>query len=103
MAHGPHGCHGSVRARGRCRLVLRRGQAVAPRPTGRFQDDRAARGATRGAPVAAFDPWTDANRGGTEFLPTRKRAIDEADEAELAARGAAASLSGRLRICAPVT
>src|SRR5260370_20822845 len=29
--------------------------------------------------------------------------MEEANEAELAARGAAASLSGRLRICAPVT
>src|SRR5437899_3731912 len=39
---------------------------------------------------------------GRNFYQRAKRAIDEADEAELAARGAA-SLSGRLRICAPVT
>jgi DNA-binding transcriptional LysR family regulator len=40
---------------------------------------------------------------GRNFYQRAKRAIEEADEAELAARGAAASLSGRLRICAPVT
>src|SRR6266571_2881850 len=40
---------------------------------------------------------------GRNFYERAKRAIEEADEAELAARGAAASLSGRLRICAPVT
>ena len=40
---------------------------------------------------------------GRNFYQRARRAIEEADEAELAARGAAASLSGRLRICAPVT
>ena len=40
---------------------------------------------------------------GRNFYQRAKRAIEEANEAELAARGAAASLSGRLRICAPVT
>ena len=34
---------------------------------------------------------------------TALRSIEEADEAELAARGAGAALSGRLRICAAVT
>jgi DNA-binding transcriptional LysR family regulator len=40
---------------------------------------------------------------GRNFYQRARRAIEAADEAELAARGAAASLSGRLRICAPVT
>lgn len=43
---------------------------------------------------------TDAGRG---FYERAKRSINEAEEAELAARGAAASLLGRLRICAAVT
>ncbi|MGA7261621.1 MAG: LysR family transcriptional regulator [Stellaceae bacterium] len=40
---------------------------------------------------------------GRSFYERAKRAIDEADEAELAARGAAVTLSGRLRICGPLT
>jgi DNA-binding transcriptional LysR family regulator len=40
---------------------------------------------------------------GRSFYERAKRAIDEADEAELAARGAAATLSGRLRVCSPLT
>jgi DNA-binding transcriptional LysR family regulator len=40
---------------------------------------------------------------GRNFYERAKRSIEEAEEAELAARGAAATLSGRLRICAPVT
>jgi DNA-binding transcriptional LysR family regulator len=40
---------------------------------------------------------------GRSFYERAKRAIDEADEAELAARGAAATLSGRLRVCGPLT
>jgi DNA-binding transcriptional LysR family regulator len=40
---------------------------------------------------------------GRNFYERAKRSIEEADEAELAARGAAATLSGRLRICAAVT
>jgi DNA-binding transcriptional LysR family regulator len=40
---------------------------------------------------------------GRDFYERAKRAIEEADDAELAARGAGAALSGRLRICAPVT
>jgi DNA-binding transcriptional LysR family regulator len=43
---------------------------------------------------------TEAGRG---FYERAKRSIEEADEAELAARGAGATLSGRLRICAAVT
>jgi len=43
---------------------------------------------------------TDAGRN---FYERAKRAIEEADEAELAARGTAATLSGRLRVYAPVT
>lgn len=38
-----------------------------------------------------------------EFYKRAKRAIEEADAAELAARGAAATLSGRLRISATVS
>jgi DNA-binding transcriptional LysR family regulator len=40
---------------------------------------------------------------GRNFYERAKRSIEEADEAELAARGVAATLSGHLRICAPVT
>ena len=40
---------------------------------------------------------------GRNFYERAKRAIEEADEAELAARGTAATLSGRLRVYAPVT
>lgn len=39
---------------------------------------------------------------GRNFYERAKRSIEEADEAELAARGAGATLSGRLRICAAV-
>src|SRR5580700_8895504 len=40
---------------------------------------------------------------GRNFYDRAKRSIEEAEEAELAARGAAATLSGRLRFCAPLT
>ncbi|CAB3750119.1 LysR family transcriptional regulator [Paraburkholderia humisilvae] len=40
---------------------------------------------------------------GQQYYERAKRAIEEIDEAELAARGSAAGLSGRLRICAAVT
>ncbi|BBP03750.1 LysR family transcriptional regulator [Sulfuriferula plumbiphila] len=40
---------------------------------------------------------------GHSFYKHARRAIEEADEAELAARGAGTGLSGRLRICAAVT
>ena len=40
---------------------------------------------------------------GRSFYERAKRAIVEADEAELAARGAAAALSGRLRFCGPLS
>src|SRR5713101_1704889 len=40
---------------------------------------------------------------GRNFYERAKRSIEEAHEAELAARGAAATLSGRLRVSAPVT
>src|SRR5580704_11551343 len=40
---------------------------------------------------------------GQSFYERAKRAIEEAEEAETAARGAGAALSGRLRVCAPVT
>jgi DNA-binding transcriptional LysR family regulator len=43
---------------------------------------------------------TDAGRS---FYERAKRAIEEAEEAELTARGAAATLSGRLRVCAAAT
>src|SRR6201984_1551982 len=42
---------------------------------------------------------TDAGR---HFYERAKRSIEEAEEAELTARGAAAALTGRLRISAPV-
>ena len=40
---------------------------------------------------------------GQSFYDRAKRAIEEADEADLTARGAGASLTGRLRVSAPVT
>ena len=44
-----------------------------------------------------------ATEAGRSFYERAKRSIEEAEEAELAARGAAAALTGRLRISAPVT
>jgi DNA-binding transcriptional LysR family regulator len=44
-----------------------------------------------------------ATEAGRNFYERAKRAIEEAEEAELAARSAGATLSGRLRVCAPVT
>jgi DNA-binding transcriptional LysR family regulator len=44
-----------------------------------------------------------ATEAGENFYKRAKRAIEEADEADLAARGAGASLSGRLRISAAPT
>jgi DNA-binding transcriptional LysR family regulator len=40
---------------------------------------------------------------GLNFYERARRAIEEADEAELAARGAGSSLTGKLRFCAAVT
>jgi DNA-binding transcriptional LysR family regulator len=40
---------------------------------------------------------------GLGYFERAKRAIEEADEAELAARGAGTGLKGRLRVCATVT
>jgi DNA-binding transcriptional LysR family regulator len=40
---------------------------------------------------------------GQAFYERAKRTIEEADEAELAARGAGSNLTGRLRVCAAVT
>jgi DNA-binding transcriptional LysR family regulator len=40
---------------------------------------------------------------GRNFYERARRSIEEAEEAELAARGSAAALTGRLRISAPVT
>jgi DNA-binding transcriptional LysR family regulator len=40
---------------------------------------------------------------GESFFERAKRSVEEADEADLAASGASANLSGRLRLCAAVT
>jgi DNA-binding transcriptional LysR family regulator len=40
---------------------------------------------------------------GRNFYDRARRSIEEAEKAELAARGAAATLTGRLRFCAPLT
>ena len=40
---------------------------------------------------------------GRNFYERAQRSIEEAEAAELAARGTAAALSGRLRVCAPLT
>ena len=44
-----------------------------------------------------------ATEAGLNFYGRARRSIEEADEAELAARGAGSGLTGRLRICAAVT
>jgi DNA-binding transcriptional LysR family regulator len=44
-----------------------------------------------------------ATEAGLNYHERARRSIEEADEAELAARGAAASLTGRLRVAAAVT
>ena len=71
-------------------MILWCGQAVAPGPTSRFQDNCATRGASGCAPITPFYPWVDTDRGGRNFYEHEKRSIEEADEAEVAARGAGA-------------
>jgi DNA-binding transcriptional LysR family regulator len=44
-----------------------------------------------------------ATEGGLNYYERARRSIEEADEAELAARGAGRSLKGKLRVCAAVT
>ncbi len=44
-----------------------------------------------------------ATEAGLNYYERARRSIEEADEAELAARGAARGLTGRLRVCAAVT
>lgn len=44
-----------------------------------------------------------ATEAGLNFYERARRSIEEADEAELAARGAGAGLTGKLRVCAAVT
>ena len=44
-----------------------------------------------------------ATEAGLKYYERARRSIEEADEAELAARGAGSSLTGRLRICGAVT
>ena len=44
-----------------------------------------------------------ATEAGLNYYERARRSIDEADEAERAARGASSGLTGRLRICAAVT
>jgi DNA-binding transcriptional LysR family regulator len=44
-----------------------------------------------------------ATEAGQNFYDRARRAIEEANEADMAARGAGASLTGRLRVCAAVT
>jgi DNA-binding transcriptional LysR family regulator len=44
-----------------------------------------------------------ATEAGLNYCERARRSIEEADEAELAARGAGSGLTGRLRVCAAVT
>jgi DNA-binding transcriptional LysR family regulator len=44
-----------------------------------------------------------ATEAGLNYYERARRSIAEADEAELAARGAGSALTGRLRVCGPVT
>src|SRR5260370_6669711 len=65
---GPPRRDGSICPCRRCRLVLRRGQATAHRPTCRFQDDCAARRSARRAFATAFEASPDAPRSRVEPL-----------------------------------
>jgi DNA-binding transcriptional LysR family regulator len=62
-----------------------------------------------GTPGVGVKLLTRSTRGltpteaGLGYFERAKRAIEEADEAELAARGAGTGLKGRLRVCAAVT
>ena len=53
--------------------------------------------------LVALDSSTDSHRSRSGLLRTRPPRVTEADEADAAARGASASLEGRLRISAAVT
>jgi DNA-binding transcriptional LysR family regulator len=53
--------------------------------------------------VARSTRGLSVTEAGQSYYERAKRAIEEVNEADLAARGASASLSGRLRICAAVT
>jgi DNA-binding transcriptional LysR family regulator len=44
-----------------------------------------------------------ATEAGLNYYERARRSIAEADEAEMAARGAGSSLAGKLRVCAAVT
>src|SRR5215467_8921920 len=45
----------------------------------------------------------NATEAGLKFYEHARRSIEEAEEAELAARGAGSALAGKLRVSAPVT
>jgi len=53
--------------------------------------------------VGAYNTRTDGDRSGPQLLRAGAAIDEEADEAELAARGAGTSLTGKLRVAAAVT
>jgi DNA-binding transcriptional LysR family regulator len=77
--------------------VLGQGQPAVSKAVAQLEARLGVRLITRTTRALAL---TDA---GKSFYDRAKAALDAADEAEAAARGAGATLSGRLRICAPVT
>src|SRR5262249_2426235 len=101
MRDGSLGRDGRFCSRGRCRLGRRRGEATADRPAVskaivQLEERLSVRLLLR--TTRGLTP-TEAGRN---FYERAKRSIEEADGAELAARGAATTLSGQLRIQATV-
>src|SRR5262249_47582070 len=79
------------------------GQAVGSRAASRFQDDRHARRATGGAPVAAFDARFDADRGRAQLLRTRETVHRGSRTSRTRRARCGRNLVGSLRVCAAVT
>jgi DNA-binding transcriptional LysR family regulator len=76
---------------------LRLGQPAVSKTIARLESRLGVKLLTRS--TRGFSP----TEAGQSFFERAKLAIDEADETDLAARGAGTSLTGRLRICAAVT
>jgi DNA-binding transcriptional LysR family regulator len=99
---GSPGCHGDLRPReagsfSGAAKQLRLGQPAVSKTIAQLEDRLGVRLLLRST------HGLTATEAGRNFYERAKRAIEEAEEAELAARGAGVTLSGRLRVCAPVT
>jgi DNA-binding transcriptional LysR family regulator len=77
--------------------VLGQGQPAVSKAVAQWEERLGVRLLTRTTRAVTL---TDAGR---VFYERAKATLDAAEEAEAAAKGAGASLSGRLRVCAPVT